>query len=297
MIFLTNSVDELTNAAEDLKNIDMNQLQTWLNNDLLPWLKSMFFLIIQVILIYLIGRKIVKWITKAVDRMLTRSSMEEGATGFIVTVLKFVLNFILFVIIASVLGLETSSLVAIVGSAGLAIGLALQGSLSNFAGGILILVLKPFRVGDYIIAGSKEGTVTKIDICYTKMLTIDNKLVVMPNGNLSNMDIINTTNEPERRLDLNIPVEYKADLKKVKDVLTSVARSCDSVLLDDHEIEIYVYKFATSSIELSLRVWCPTEMYWNLKWELQEKIMTRFVEEDIVIPFEQLEVTMVQADK
>lgn len=297
MIFLTNSVDELTNAAEDLKNIDMNQLQTWLNNDLLPWLKSMFFLIIQVILIYLIGRKIVKWITKAVDRMLTRSSMEEGATGFIVTVLKFVLNFILFVIIASVLGLETSSLVAIVGSAGLAIGLALQGSLSNFAGGILILVLKPFRVGDYIIAGSKEGTVTKIDICYTKMLTIDNKLVVMPNGNLSNMDIINTTNEPERRLDLKIPVEYKADLKKVKDVLTSVARSCDSVLLDDHEIEIYVYKFAASSIELSLRVWCPTEMYWNLKWELQEKIMTRFVEEDIVIPFDQLEVTMVQADK
>lgn len=215
--------------------------------------------------------------------------MEEGVIRFLLSLSKVVLNIMLIVIVAQILGLETSSVVAIVGSAGLAIGLALQGSLANLAGGVLILIMKPFVMGDYIIYGDKEGTVVSIDIIYTRLLTPDNRKVTLPNGALANADIINVTNEPVRRLDLSVSIDYSENIKKVKDILVNLL-SGHEYILPDHDIDIFVNSFDPSSINIGYRVWVNTEDYWTLRWQLMEEVKNAFDEHEIVIPFDQLDV-------
>jgi small conductance mechanosensitive channel len=182
---------------------------------------------------------------------------------------------------------------AVLGSAGLTVGLALQGSLSNFAGGVLILFMKPFQVGDYIITGAKEeGTVMGIDIFYTHLLTPDNKRIVIPNGGLSNSSITNVTREPVRRLDILVSVDYSEDILKVKEILSKLVEKEDMVE-KDRPVDIYVSSFDTSAISIGLRVWTATECYWQLKWKLLEEIKAAFEENKIVIPFNQLDVNMI----
>lgn len=189
------------------------------------------------------------------------------------------------------IGVDTSSIVALVGSVGLTLGLALQGSLSNFAGGVLILILKPFRIGDYIIIGGNEGTVTSIDIFYTKLVTFDNRLLIMPNGVLSNTNIVNVTNEPRRRLDINLPINYSENIKKVRDILLNIVQNHEMVL-QDLDITVVVNSFDPSSINIGLRVWVATENYWPLKWGLLEQIKSQFDENEITIQLNQLDVNL-----
>jgi len=288
---LTKKVGETASNIKETSTKAANDTATWLEKAL-PVVIKFGLLIFASIIVYVIGKKIISWVIKLLKRSLQRSNVDEGVSKFLISLCRAFLYVVLLITIVSILGIPTSSFVAIVGSAGVTIGLALQGSLSNFAGGILILLLKPFRVGDYIVAMGNEGVVQGIDIFYTKLLTTDNRLIVIPNGALSNSNLVNVTNEEIRRLDLVIEVSYDSDLKKVKDVLYKTASENEMVLLEEHPIDVYVSSFESSSIAIGLRMWVETENYFKLKWEMLETIKERFDKEQIEIPFNQLDVTV-----
>lgn len=196
-------------------------------------------------------------------------------------------------IIGDIFGIQSTSVVAILGSAGIAIGLALQGSLSNFAGGILLLILKPFKIGDYIIEHSNgnEGTVTNIDIFYTKLLTADNKMIAMPNGNLINSSLTNVTNEAIRRLDITVDISYDSDLKKAKQLMEEILIK-DEARLEDRDLNVFVSELTNSSVIIGGRMWVKTEDYWPAKWRIIELVKVTFDENNIQIPYQQLDVTI-----
>lgn len=248
-------------------------------------------LILAVIIFYL-GKKLIKIGLHVTERYFNKLKMEASVSGFLLALIKAVLYILLVaVIIVNVLGVERSSIAALIGSAGLSIGLALQGGLSNFAGGVLILLMKPFRVGDYIISGGNEGTVTSIDIFYTRLVSLDNRLIVMPNGTLSNNNIVNVTNEPNRRLELLIPIEYSENIQRVKDLILNIINQ-NNMILKDQEIRVFVNSLNDSSISIGLRVWVASEDYLTLKWQLLELIKNEFDVHGIRIPFNQLDVTI-----
>ncbi|SFR69036.1 small conductance mechanosensitive channel [Anaeromicropila populeti] len=287
-MLLESSIVDSSEALEQAKE-KVQVSVDWFNSILPDILKVGKSLLIALV-VFFIGKKVINWLLRLVEKSLERSNVDTGITKFLISFSKVVATIVLLVTIIAILGLPTTSFVALIGSAGVTIGLALQGSLSNFAGGVLILVLKPFRVGDYIIAAGNEGTVSGIDIFYTKLLTIDNKVVVIPNGSLANSNIVNVTAEPVRRLDLIIPIEYSENIKRVKDVLFQEAMNHQLVLKEDYQIDIYVSSFEASSISLGLRMWVNTDNYWKLKCEILENIRERFAEENIFIPFNQLDV-------
>ena len=194
-------------------------------NDLGNWSVSLIGKIVIAVLIWFIGKKIIRVLDKLVKKMLDRSTLDKGVVNFVVSVLKFVMYAILIMIVVDKLGFQTTSLLTLFGSAALAIGMSLQGSLSNFAGGILILIFKPFKVGDYIIVGTNEGTVKSIEILYTRLVTIDNKVVMLPNGSLSNSSIVNVGAENTRRIDIQIGIGYSSDIPKAKKLLEQVINS------------------------------------------------------------------------
>lgn len=254
--------------------------------------------ILLVIVIIFIGKKIIKYIIQILQKFFNRSKIEISVSGFLLALIKATLYIILFTQnIIFLFGIESGTIVAIIGSAGLSISLALQGGLSNFAGGVLILILKPFRVGDYIITTgnvgnmNNEGTVTAIDIFYTKLLTIDNKLLVMPNGALSNSNIINVTNETTRRLELTVSIDYTEDIQKVKEIIMNILNENEKVI-KDKDINVFVNSLDASSISIGIRVWVLNDDYLKLKWELLEQIKNDFDKNQITIPFKQLEITM-----
>lgn len=259
----------------------------------LPAVANVCVHIVVAVAAYWIGRKLIGWILRLLRKSFERGNMEEGVAEFLSSVIKFSLYFVLVLLIFQFLGLETGSVVALLGSAGLAVGLALQGSLANFAGGVLILLTKPFLVGDYIIVGDKEGTVTSIDIIYTKLQMIDNKTVIMPNGSLADSNIINVTQEDKRRLDLSVGVAYSENIKKVRDVLDGIVQAQEGILPDE-PVDIVVGELGSSAVQMAVHVWVKKEDYWQVKWAVLEQIKERFDEEGIVIPFEQLDVTLKQ---
>ncbi len=248
--------------------------------------------ILVAIIIFFIGKKIIKTVRKIVKRSLTKANADIGVMQFLDALVNAIMYFLLIVIIISRFGIEASSLMAIVGSAGLAVGLALQGSLANFAGGVLILLLKPFKVGDYIIA-NEEGTVAEIHIFYTKLVTADNKLIYIPNGTLSNSNITNVTSQDIRRVDLCVGISYNSDLQLAKNILLDIAQNYDKIL-KDKDINVFVNELAASEVSLGLRIWVNTEDYWDAKWTLTEKIKLTFDEKGIEIPYNQLDVHLLQ---
>lgn len=213
---------------------------------------------------------------------------------FLLSAMKIGLKILVVFIAIQQVGVQASSIIAVIGSAGLAVGMSLQGSLSNIAGGVLLLVVKPFQVGDYILEDSsgQEGTVQAIGIMYTKLSSMDNKAILVPNGNLSNSTIINVTNQDKRRVDLLIGIEYSEDIKKVKDILEKVIES-EEVLLKDEPVRIYVSDFKESSIDIGIRYWVKTEDYWDSRWRVLEKIKYAFDEAGVTIPFNQLDVNVI----
>ena len=222
-----------------------------------------------------------------------RSNADVGVRQFVDSMLKFGLYALLIFMIATKFGVESSSVAAIIASAGVAIGLALQGSLSNFAGGILILLLRPFAVGDYIIVNSEgiEGTVKVIQIFYTKMTTIDNKTIVVPNSILTSNSLTNVTARPERQLDLKVGISYESDLKKAKEIVENLLLK-DEDVIQDEEIKVFISELADSSVVIGLRAWVKTEAYWATRWRILEEMKLSFDEEGIDIPYNQLTVHM-----
>lgn len=249
--------------------------------------------IVLSILVYFIGKKIIRVILKIVEKSCVRAGADAGAIRFINSVLRILLYIVLALIIGGRFGIQSTSVVAILGSAGIAIGLALQGSLSNFAGGILLLILKPFKIGDYIIehGGGNEGTVTNIDIFYTKLLTADNKMIAMPNGNLINSSLTNVTNEAIRRLDIMVDISYDSDLRKAKQLMEEILIK-DEARIEDRDLNVFVSELANSAVIIGGRMWVKTEDYWPAKWRIIELVKVTFDENNIVIPYQQLDVTI-----
>lgn len=260
-------------------------------NAAMPKLLDFGKAIVLALVLWLVGKWLIKYIVKLFDRILEHGKVEKSVHGFLVSLVRVILKVLLILVIASTIGIETSSVLAMVGSIGLTIGLALQGSLSNFAGGVLILILKPFVVGDYIVAEGMEGTVTAVDIFYTKLLTTDNRVVILPNGALANSNVVNVSKEAIRRVDLTASVAYDSNLADVKKMLFELA-AASKFLLDDaeHPIQVYVDQYADSAIILGLRFWVKKENYWDAKWEVTENMKQVFDANGVSIPFNQLDV-------
>lgn len=267
------------------------ELETWLDR-VVPSLVAFGKDVLAALLIFFIGKRVVKWLKGVLKKSFERSNLEEGLSHFLISLINVTLNIIVIFMAISVFDAAVASIMALLGSAGLTLGLALQGSLSNFAGGVLILIMKPFQLGDYIIVGAKEeGTVVGIDIFYTHLLTVDNKRIVIPNGGLSNSSLVNVTHEPIRRLDLLVSVDYSENIKRVKEILERLAREQEMVL-EGQPIDVYVNSFDPSAISIGCRVWTTTENYWLLRWKLLEEIKEEFDRNEIVIPFDQLDVNL-----
>jgi len=281
--------ENLTTDPQELVQ-QSNRFLLYLDS-LLPQALSFALNVVISLIIYAVGVKVISLLRKMLGRMMERSHLDAGVQSFLDSLTKFTLYFLLVVFILTRFGVATASVTALVGSAGLAIGLALQGSLANFAGGVLILIMKPFELGDYIITDAGEGTVSQIQICYTRLLTIDNKLVVIPNGKLSDGVVTNVTKMEKRRIDLIYGIAYDADLKKAKDTLLAVYKE-EPARLPEEEIEIYVDSLRESEVALGARIWVKTEDYWPVRFRLQEKVLEAFRKEGITIPFPQMEVTL-----
>ena len=249
--------------------------------------------IVVAIIVLLVGIKIIKSVVKVIKKGFDRSHIDDGVGTFLTSLIKYALYFILVMAILSSFGIATGSVVAVLGSAGLTIGMALQGSLSNFAGGVLILLLKPFVLGDYIIDDTtgEEGTVSNISIFYTRLKTIDNKVVLIPNGKLSDSCITNVSMMEKRRIDIYVTVSYSADLQKTKNVLNNVAIS-QVLRLEGEPIDIFVSELKDSAVEMGIRVWAKNEDYWTLKWKMTEDIKNALDANHIEIPFPQLDVNL-----
>ena len=285
---------QLDTEAQLLQEISDNPgaIRTYLEG-MVPSLLSFLVQVIVAIIVLLIGSRIIKFLLKLIRKSLDRSKVEAGVVTFLCSLVKYSLYFVLAMIILAQFGVTTSSVVAVLGSAGLTLGLALQGSLSNFAGGVLILLLKPFVVGDYIIDGAtgQEGTVSSITIFYTKLLTVDNRMILIPNGTLSNSSITNVTHMEKRRIDLLIGVSYEANLAKTKQVLLDVVKSEDKILPGE-PVDVYVSELADSSVQMGVRAWVKTEDYWPIRWKMTEDIKNALDANGISIPYPQMDVTI-----
>ena len=236
-----------------------------------------------------IGFKITGAVRRMAERSFARMEMELSLRKFLLSLIQALMYGLLIFMAAERIGIQSSSIIALLGSAGVTLGLALQGSLSNFAGGVLILLVRPFKVGDYIVSEYGEGTVAAIGLVYTTLNTVDNKTVVIPNGSLSNSPITNATAEDFRRLALPVGIGYQSDLRKAKEILLDIYTS-HPCILKDRPIQVFVDQLAASSVVIGGRGWTATGDYWQTRWDITEEIKLRFDEAGIQIPFNQLDV-------
>lgn len=287
----TKTVEAATKTTQDMVK-EVSQFTTYLQNHI-PDFISFGIKVVFALVFFFIGRIVIRWIRKLVRKSMQRSSADKGVEQFVDSLLKFSLYFLLLFMIGTKFGIDASSVAALIASGGVAIGLAMQGSLSNFAGGVLILLLKPFEVGDYIIedTNKNEGTVKEIQIFYTKLTTIDNKTIVIPNGILTNNSLTNATAKDERRLDLKVDISYDADLKKAKAMIMDVLNNDPAVLRED-EIVVFVDELGESSVVLGARAWTKSADFWQAKWRILENIKEKMDENQIEIPYRQLTVHM-----
>lgn len=246
--------------------------------------------ILIALLVLFVGTKLIKFAVKVFAKTLEKSGADVSITQFLVSLVKASLYVILAFMIASYCGVDAASIVALLGSAGVAIGLAVQGSLSNMAGGVLILLLKPFKLGDYIIDSfGNEGTVDSIHVFYTKLRTVDNKMIILPNGTLANNSITNVTTAKTRRCDIVIGIAYDSDIKAAKDVLLKVITE-DEGTLKDKDLMVFVDSFGDSAINLGVRCWFDNSEFFTGKCRLNEKIKYALDEINVEIPFPQMDV-------
>lgn len=282
----------LTGSVPDLSAIDPGALSVVLEK-LGPWLADLGKNLLVSLVIFLVGKKLIRMFGRMLDRSLERAGMEEGAARFLKAAVKVCLYGLLLLMIAGQLGINTTSLVAVAGTAGLALSLALEGTLANFAGGALLLITRPFQVGDYITCGEGEGTVSSVGLVYTTLNTVDNKVITVPNGTLSNITVTNVTAMDYRRVDLTIRVSYRADIKKAKEILERIYRGYPPMDLE-RDVVVYVDSLGENAVVLGARGWVPADAYWKARWDLMEAMKLAFDEAGIEIPFNQLDVHMIQ---
>lgn len=264
-------------------------------NGFLDKVTNLGFKIAFALLIFVIGCQLIRILRKIIKRFMERVKCDKGVIQFTDAFVKAALLFLLVLSIATHFGLEVTGAATIIGSAGVTIGLALQGSLSNFVGGILLLLLKPFKVGDFIIedTNKNEGTVKEISLFYTKLITVDGRIVILPNGTLANTSMTNVTDQEYRRLDLCVSIAYDANLTKAKEILWSILK--EDIRIDHSKEErVFVDNLAESAVVLGVRCYVKQDEYWNLKWDLLEKIKLKLDEGEVEIPYNRLDVKLYQ---
>lgn len=278
---------EVYQDLEQLRpNMVLDTLKSWL-----PELTRLGYRILMAALILIVGFRVASMVRKMLEKSFTRMEMEVSLKKFLLSMVYAVVCGLSIFIAADKLGISSASIIALLGSAGLAISLSMQNMLGNFAGGVIILLMKPFKVGDYIICGQEEGTVSAIGLVYTTLNTMDNKQIVLPNGNLANTSLTNVTAQEKRRLELKVGISYQSDLKKAKEILYGLFEE-HPLIIKDQDLIVFVDQLGESSIIIGARGWVETGSYWSVKWELTEKVKLAFDEAGIEIPFRQMDVNI-----
>ena len=245
--------------------------------------------IIYVLVILIVGSKLIKIIMKLITKGRAYKKLDKSVSSFLMSFINIALNILLLVIIAGVIGIPSASIITLIGSAGVAIGLAMQGGLSNIAGGIIILIFKPFKVGDFIDTHTDSGTVKNISLFYTTLTTVDNRTVSIPNGNLANSPSVNFSNESSRRLDIVMDISYNNKIADVKKSINSVLDK-EKRINREKDVFVRVTNYKESSIEYTIRVWVSKDDYWNIKFDLLENLKNKFDQDGIIIPYNQLDI-------
>ena len=253
--------------------------------------------LVGAIIVWIIGTFLIRKITRALHSLMDKKDVDASLKPFLKSLLGIVLKLLLVITVLSMLGVEMTSFIAILGAAGLAVGLALQGSLQNFAGGVIILVFKPYKVGDFIETQGYLGTVKEILIFHTTLQTPDNKIIIIPNGNLSNGSLINFSKEQTRRVDFTFGIAYGESVEKARKLILDVFKEDERILQEPAEPFVALSAMADSSVNLAARVWVKGENYWPVFFETNEKVYEAMNEAGINIPFPQMDVHLISDSK
>lgn len=262
-------------------------------NDIGNQLWGILLLVAYAVIALIVGFWLVGRVVKVAGKILSKKDLDLSLQKFLIRLISIGLKVLVLITVAGIVGIPTTSFVAIIGAAGLAVGLALQGSLANFAGGVLILFLKPFKIGDFIEGAGHSGTVEQISIFYTNMKTAQNQAVIIPNAQLSNNSIINYSKKPIRRLDLVFGIDYSDDIDKAKEVLRKIISS-EPRVLDDPSFMIGVDALGDSAVNIVTKSWCKNEDYWDLNYEFLEKVKKEFDAQGISFPFPQQDIHIIK---
>lgn len=278
---------DLSNVSENISNA--GKIAEALIDKLVDYISEVGPKLILSLILLIVGWKLINILSKRIKNGKMFGRIDPTTRSFFRSFITITLKILLVITVAAIMGVPMASMVAVLGSCGLAIGLAVQGSLSNIAGGFILTVFKPFVVGDYIKSGEFEGTVKAINIFYTKIITFDNKIIVIPNSKVSDAALIDFSAFPTRRVDIEIGAAYSQDSDKVKEALLEVAKTNEHII-SDPEPMAFITSFDDSAVSYQLRVWCPTDKYWDVKFDLNEKIKKAFDEKNIEIPFPQMDI-------
>ncbi len=260
--------------------------------DQIPVVVGFCLKVVLSIVAFYIGRKVIQWLVGVMKTSMIKASIDLGVTQFAGSITKVVLYALLVFNISTRFGVTEASVAALIGTSGLTLGLGLQGGLTNLVGGIMILLFKPYVVGDYIVVGGAagvEGSILKIEMFYTTLATVDNKTIVVPNGTLSNSCVTNVTAKDNRKLEIKVSISYESSIKDAKDILEKLLKE-DGSIMSDEELDVFVDELGESAVVIGFRAWVHTEEYWKTKWRMNEKIKLSFDEAGIKIPYPQLDV-------
>lgn len=280
----------MDNATDEIEKV--NQVFVYFQSKL-PGMADFGLKVLIALLILFIGSKLIKWSLALIKKPFLRAGLEEGSVHFLNSLVKALLYIILIAGLATYLGVKEASIAALLGSMGVGIVLALKESLANLAGGFILLLMKPFIIGDYIkedVRGN-EGTVEKIDLFYTTLITPDNQTVSVPNGSLSNTSLTNLSKQSKRQLRLVVGIAYESNLRGAKDILQGILEA-DEAIMKEEPIEIFVDSLSAGSVELGFRAWVSPAEYWPAKWRILELVKCKFDENEIEIPYNKIDVSI-----
>lgn len=276
MVLLAETQDQLTALEQFFQKV-------------IDWATTAGIKIVIALILWFIFFKLINFLNKRITKKLLKKKTDKTLTKVVNYVITVGLKILVVICLLGYVGIETTSISAVLASVGVGVGMALNGALSNFAGGLLIIVTRPFRVDDYIKALDEEGTVEDIHIIYTKLRTIDNRVIYLPNGSLSSASIVNYSEKEQRRLDMTFSVSYQADVNKAKGILNDICAN-HPLIIKDVKPFIRISNHNTSSIDICLKVWTKNEDYWDVYFDMLEEVKKRFDEEKIEIPYNQLDV-------
>lgn len=283
-----NSIGTGNDIVSELSNLDFSKIAM---NDVISYITQFGKNVLVALVVYFVGRFIIKYTIKALRAVTQKRQVEPSLTSFLNSLVSISLNVILAIIIIGILGIDTSSFLAVFASAGIAVGMALSGTLQNFAGGVLILILKPYKVGDYIEAQGFAGTVREIQIFNTVMATLDNQIIIIPNGPLATGSLKNSTKAPTRRVDIDVDVAYGADPDEVRQVLMNIIEADERIMRSGVFAPfIPMTTMGTSGITFQIRVWVKSPDYWGVKFDTTEKVYRELGKAGIEIPYPQMDV-------